>query len=309
VNPIGEVVKPWIKNKNVKSLEQQLDTLFKHPVVQEFSNKYPEVTRKDYQRYLGNLIQWVTDVENCKNCPGLEECPNLFRGHVSTLTKQAGYLDLKLKQCHILKGEEDQKKKRNLIRSHHISKDILSASFSAMEPSQGRFNVIEGAIDFCSQFDLGRPKKGLYLYGPLGVGKSYIAGAIVNELVKYNVGSYIVYVPELMREVTESINDNSLSSKLEHLKTISVLVLDDIGAEFLTPWKRDEVLGAILQYRVAEHLPTIYTSNMALDELEEHMTYTSKGTDWMKAKRIMERIRHYVTPFFVEGVNWREEKG
>jgi primosomal protein DnaI len=116
------------------------------------------------------------------------------------------------------------------------------------------------------------------------------------------------YVPEFMREVTESLHDHSLQQKLSQLKKVSVLILDDIGAEFLTAWKRDEILGAILQYRASEQLPTIFTSNMDLDELEEHLTHTNKSSDWMKAKRIMERIRHYTDAYYVDGVNWREKQ-
>lgn len=43
--------------------------------------------------------------------------------------------------------------------------------------------------------------------------------------------------------------------KSTDLKMQTVLILDDIGAEFLSSWFRDEILGAILQYRMMERLP------------------------------------------------------
>ena len=106
-----------------------------------------------------------------------------------------------------------------------------------------------------------------------------------------------------------SIGTGAIQQKIDAVKKTTLLILDDIGAEYNTPWTRDEVLGSILQYRVSEHLPVIYTSNLNLDELEEHLAYTDKGGyEPMKAQRIMERIRHYVTPIYVKGMNRRREK-
>ena len=40
------------------------------------------------------------------------------------------------------------------------------------------------------------------------------------------------------------------------IKQIPLLLIDDIGAEKLTDWARDEILGSILQYRMDFKLPT-----------------------------------------------------
>ena len=37
----------------------------------------------------------------------------------------------------------------------------------------------------------------------------------------------------------------------------------------------DEVLGVILQYRMEENLPTFFTSNLSLKELEDHLTISN----------------------------------
>lgn len=84
------------------------------------------------------------------------------------------------------------------------------------------------------------------------------------------------------------------------------MILDDIGSETISSWIRDDVLGAILQYRMMEGLPTLYTSNLDYDELEEHLAYSQKsGAEQLKAKRIMERIRHYTIPQYIGGANRR----
>jgi primosomal protein DnaI len=122
----------------------------------------------------------------------------------------------------------------------------------------------------------------------------------------------MVHFPALVEELRSSFKDSfgqDPHSKIEALKKTQVLILDDIGAESLTPWIRDDVLAVVLQYRMTEKLPTIYTSNMTLDELEEHFSHTAKGgLDILKAKRLMERIRPFVQPILVQGRNRRYGK-
>ena len=39
------------------------------------------------------------------------------------------------------------------------------------------------------------------------------------------------------------------------------------------------------------HLPTFFTSNLTIEELEKSLSITSSGVDKIKAKRIIERIK------------------
>ncbi|MBD1372802.1 primosomal protein DnaI [Hazenella sp. IB182357] len=309
MNRVEDLVKIK-RNKRLdpKQREKQLQILLRHPEIAKFRHEHPQISDQLYRTSMSRLNQVVQERENCNRCEGLVSCSNIMTGHVPHLVAYNDMIDLQLKPCHYYRSIEEHNRRSKLIRSHHIPKDILQASFDTIEPNGERISVIEDAIQFCTQLANGQNPKGLYLYGPLGVGKSHIAGAIMNQLVQYDIDSYMFYVPELMREINDSIQDNTLQSKLDVLKKASVLIFDDIGAEFLSPWKRDEVLGAILQYRAAEGLPTIYTSNLDLEELEEHLAQTQKGgNDKAKAKRILERITHYVTPYYIEGQNWRKK--
>ena len=112
------------------------------------------------------------------------------------------------------------------------------------------------------------------------------------SLAQRRVKTVAVYVPEFLREMKQSIQDQTLNEKIDFVKRAPVLILDDFGAESMSAWTRDEVLGTILQYRMAEQLPTFFTSNFSYDELEHHLTYSQRGEkEVVKAARIMERIR------------------
>ena len=69
----------------------------------------------------------------------------------------------------------------------------------------------------------------------------------------------------LTKEELYNVDDN-YEERFDMVKEANLLLLDDIGAEKLSDWARDEVLGVILQYRMEEHLPTFFTSNLSLNQ-------------------------------------------
>ena len=108
-------------------------------------------------------------------------------------------------------------------------------------------------------------------------------------MAKKDIASVMVYYPELLRSLKSSFG-NDYEEKFTKLKTVPLLLLDDIGAENTTNWSRDEVLAPLLQYRMEEHLPTFFTSNLTKEELELTLSNTNNGVDKIKARRIIERI-------------------
>jgi primosomal protein DnaI len=210
--------------------------------------------------------------------------------------------------CDKQQAYEEDMRRRRLMRSYYVSEETMAASFDRLELDQANRAAVAAAIRFCQTVGSGERVKGLYLHGPFGVGKSYIMGAIARELSERNIASLMVYVPDFVREMKDSLSDQSYAGKLELLKEVPVLILDDIGAENLTPWVRDEVLGVILNQRVNNHLPTLFTSNYSLEELEEHLSISNGNRiERTKAARIMERIRHYVDVYLIMRKNQRIE--
>ncbi|MCD8501099.1 MAG: primosomal protein DnaI [Bacillaceae bacterium] len=184
----------------------------------------------------------------------------------------------------------------------------MHATFDRIEQDPKRLQAIIKAMEFVTRTKPGVDGKGLYFYGKFGVGKTYLMGAIANELAERNISSMLVYTPDFFRELKSGIHDGSYNEKIEVVKNAQVLILDDIGAETMSTWVRDDVLGVILQYRMLEKLPTLYTSNYDFKGLEEHLSYSQKGgIEQLKSKRIMERICHFAEPVFIEGKNRRNQ--
>ncbi len=294
--------------RSVLTPDQQLDKMLRSSAyLKAFEAEHPELTRDDYMRSLSMVYASVKEQYWCQNCPGLAKCPNIVPGHFSVLDVQSGQIVSALSSCAKQQAYEDEQRVKKLMRSYYVSAETLLANFSeSVELDESNQPAVAAAIRFCREYTSGQKAKGLYFHGPFGVGKSYLMGAIARELSHNNIASLMVYVPDFIREVKESIADQSYTGKLELLKEVPVLILDDIGAESLTPWIRDEVLGVVLHQRVNNHLPTLFTSNYSLEELEEHLAISNGNRiDVTKARRIMERIRHYVDVYLIEGDNRR----
>jgi len=297
------------KPKGIPTLEEIKQEILESDQVKQFLQQHPDLDSSIVEGSLSKLDQTIREQKNCEQCTTLAHCPNLVKGHKAHPTWTGSYIEAVYTPCAKWIQKRQQKKREELIKSHHIPHDVLSASFQNFTQDAKRIEAFRALLEFCLKAEPGSKEirtKGIYLYGPLGVGKSHLMAATARKLADRGISSLMVYTPDFFREMKESLQDNSLQEKVAVLKNVPVLILDDIGAESISPWARDEILGAILQYRITENLPTLYTSNYNYELLEEHFSHSAKGgIELMKAKRIMERIIHYTNAYMVDGINRR----
>ncbi|OIJ12381.1 primosomal protein DnaI [Anaerobacillus alkalilacustris] len=298
-----------MKNSNsiLDRFQRLKEEVLSDKLILEFIQSNPTLSEHELDRNVSRLFEFRNERKNCTNCSSLQECPNLMGGYQPELYTERGQILIRYNVCAKKKSADERKRQQTLIKSLYVPKEILSATFDQLDQdNRSRLVAIAKAVEFATTTNPGENGKGLYLHGQFGVGKTFIMGAIANELAERNISSMLVYTPDFFRELKSGIHDGSYNEKLEIVKSIPVLILDDLGAETMSSWVRDDILGVILQYRMLEKLPTLYTSNYDYEELEEHLSYSQKGgIEQLKAKRIMERIRHFAEPVSVEGTNRR----
>ena len=185
--------------------------------------------------------------------------------------------------------------------------ELQKASFKKIyKDDANRLETVKALKEFYDNYLKDKKVKGIYLHGNFGCGKSYLVAALFNELAKKGIKSTIVYFPELLRSLKSGFgNDNEYADRFEEIKNSHILLIDDIGAEKVTEWSRDEVLGSILQYRMDSNLPTFFTSNLSIEELESHLALTKNKTDAVKARRIIERIKFLTKEIKMVSINRR----
>lgn len=276
-------------------------------LVIDFIQANPDIPESELDRNISRLFEFRNERDNCSVCTSYHTCPNMMKGFQPELFIERSQIQIRYNVCDKKLANDEQKRQQTLIKSLYVPKEILSASFDLLEQdNRSRINAIGKAFEFASTINPGETGKGLYFHGEFGVGKTYIMGAIANVLAKRNISSMLVYTPDFFRELKSGIHDGSYIEKLDLVKSVPVLILDDLGAETMSSWIRDDILGVILQHRMLEKLPTLYTTNHDFSLLEEHLSYSQKGgIEQLKAKRIMERIRHFAESIYIEGRNRR----
>ena len=152
-------------------------------------------------------------------------------------------------------------------------RDMTFASFdiSGLNNKDEVNNTLE--VTFNTTQNYARHLNGwLLLMGSYGCGKTHLAAAIANEVVSMGVQTLFLTVPDLLDWLRYSFGsqETSYESRFEEIKNIRFLVLDDLGTQNTTPWAREK-LFQILNHRYTHKLPTVITTNTALNEIDERM--------------------------------------
>ncbi|SET78862.1 primosomal protein DnaI [Salinibacillus kushneri] len=305
---IQSALKKWLNESNSfqESYEKMKSEILKEPEVQEFLEENNQLKSSDIERQLIKLYEYTSQSKACEKCPALNECCNLVQGYAPKISTEGKKIQLTYDKCPRKLQHDEQLRKKSFVQSLHMPKRLLEASLDQVDlDDPERFEAIRKMERFLHEAE-NNPSKGLYLYGPFGVGKSYLLGALANALAELQIQSLFIYMPEFVREIKSSINDSTINQKIDRFKRVPVLILDDIGSEHQSPWFRDEVLGAILQYRMMEELPVFFTSNYSLKELEVVLASANKvEAEELKARRIIERVKQVSEPIAMLGENRR----
>ena len=152
--------------------------------------------------------------------------------------------------------------------------ELQRLTFDTFQP-RGRPNLpafnqesLEQAFNLCRTYahDL---DGWLLLQGSFGCGKTHLAASIANEAASLGIPTLFLTVPDLLDSLRASFDseDVSFEDRFDQIRRAALLVLDDFGTQSATEWARER-LFQILNYRYINRLPTVLTTNLALDELD-----------------------------------------
>ena len=111
---------------------------------------------------------------------------------------------------------------------------------------------------------------------------------------------------DLLSHLKSNFGSYGYDPTLDRLKNVHVLVLDDLGAEPITAWGRDEVLLPLLNARMENFRKTIFTSNYPPNLLEKTYSLDTKGNlDEIRSKRFVDRVFAIAKPLEISGKNRR----
>lgn len=303
---IGKKLKKIINKRNYQEkYREMIAGVLADTDVQSFLAKHQkELTQADIEKSYAKLYEFVQEKRKYEQNDSTMIAP----GYEPKLILNFHYVDVTYVPTEAFLAQQKQAEIRSRMKAIDMPKNIQSASFENFERTDGRGYASLETLNFVEQYTAD-PKgyhKGLYLVGSFGIGKTYLLGATARELAIAGFTTMLVHFPTFSLEMKQSIRKDQVSGKLDLVKRSPILMIDDIGADAMSSWIRDEVFGVILQYRMQEQLPTFFSSNFTMEELEQHLSVTQRGDEEpLKAKRIMERIRYLTNEIEMTGRNRR----
>lgn len=280
------------------------DTLAYPPVKTFIENHTDKVSSTMIENSLSKLHEFKREHQAALKGQGVSN-----PGFEPELYINGNYIDVRYQPTQAFLEAGEKRQQAALLSNASVSRDVRGASLDDFYlNSPQRCQLIEEIIHFTQQY-LKSPHlaQGLYIHGPFGVGKTYLLGALANDLVAKKVSVQILHLPTFAMEIKNAIREQKTLEMIKTIQEVDVLIMDDIGAEFTTPWMRDEVVTTILEFRMKEALPTFFTSNFNMDQLQHHLAYSSNGVEQLKAQRIMERIRFLAKEVALDGPNMRQQ--
>lgn len=104
----------------------------------------------------------------------------------------------------------------------------------------------------------------MVLTGPTGVGKSYIASALVHKACQVGFTASFMRFPRLLQDIAIAKADGSYSKTMQKISKVDVLVLDDWGIGKLSDDEAKEFLEVIEERHKTRS--TILTSQVPLEK-------------------------------------------
>lgn len=174
---------------------------------------------------------------------------------------------------------KDWEKKRFFQLQKYSNLGPLSAlTFDNLIP-EGRDNEGENRQRFRQAYEAAkvfakRPEGWLVFVGPSGSGKTHLAAAIVNYRLEEGYPALFITASDLLDHLRATFapsSDMPYDDLFERVRNTPLLVLDDLGVQSGTSWAKEK-LDQLLTFRFHAKLPTIVTTDLPVEEMDERIS-------------------------------------
>lgn len=189
---------------------------------------------------------------------------------------------------------------------------FAGCSLDTFRPSNERLgDAHAAAMEMTRGFALGE-KRGLLLMGPVGVGKTHLAVAMVRKLtLELGISCRFLDFLQLLQDLKLSFDKRGgTADLLEPLSDVDVLVIDDLGKGRGSDWEGD-VLDDLVSRRYNSGGTTIATSNFRdrkPDGGSHRNTFANETLAQRVGDRIYSRLRAMCQFVEVDGDDYRQSR-
>ncbi len=248
------------------------------------------------------VLSWYKEYVNCLQCKGLEHCKQKETGYFNQLVDD-GFLHIEKYACKYMRKKIQERKHLDQFLVNDMPESMIPVNIKHIDLDKEQEQYV-AAYSEC--VDALEENKGIYLYGTLGAGKTYLGAGACNYYAKKGKKVAFIHYPTFIQRMNSRIQFKEYEVELQKLKYAYFLVIDEIGGETVTEWNRDSILLPLLNARYEKGLPTWFTSNEDLESLKTHFRFNNKSKEEkVKALRIMDRIQAMAKPVELASDNRR----
>ena len=212
---------------------------------------------KDYRAlYENNYIENIATAYSRCNC---EEANKIWKRYNEIIEKEK-LRDFNLKQID------------KFFQNNNLGKRQLNSTFQNYKITNKNKKAYENAKKYANKLINGETDKGLFITGTYGVGKTYLASCIANEVIKNENTVVFGTLIQLLDYIEDTYKDSDISDKeyLNLYSSVDLLIIDDLGKEKPTEWVLEK-LFLIVNNRYNNYLPIVITTNYNRNQLRERL--------------------------------------
>ena len=248
------------------------------------------------------VLSWYKEYVKCLQCKGLEHCKQKETGYFNQLVDD-GFLHVEKYACKYMRQKMQARKHLDNFLVNDMPEKMVTVNIKDIDLNDEKEEYVASYIECVNALET---NKGIYLYGTLGSGKTYLSAGACNQYAKQGKKVAFIHYPTFIQRMNSRIQFKEYEAELDKLKYAYFLVIDEIGGETVTEWNRDSILLPLLNARYEKGLPTWFTSNEDLASLKTHFQFNNKSKEEeVKSLRIMDRIKAMAKPVELASDNRR----
>ena len=238
----------------------------------------------------------------CRDCTGLP-CKKKVNKHIKLFSIEIdddGYIYPRTGTCEFRRKELIQRGLDRKLKSSRIPQRYFGKTFDDYEVDESNAEAVNWAKSAIET------KRGAFLYGKRGTGKTFLASLVAQEFLNAGYSTIFIKVPALLTEVRDTFNGKGERTEAEIMRevyNVDCLVLDDFGMEKPTKFA-GTTLCQVIDARYDRNLPTVITSNYPLERIERELNNATDGESY-NGSRIVDRLAEFCKPILLKGTSRR----